>query len=395
MVATYRIYKKTCPNGKVTLYLPKREYIDHITCVDPIALTIESFYAEGIVLLDDEYLKQRQVYGHVIATFRYGREDDEVMGLKFVKELYLASQQIYPPPLQEDGQPLPQGPASKTQLKLLDKLGSNAYPFTLQLPDNAPHSVVLQPGPEEQGQPCGVYYEVRITVGNSQHDKGHKRNSVSMSVRKVQRAQLVGNRQPCSVIKKDFLLSPGHLELEVTLDKQVFELGDPVAVNIAVRNYSSKTVKRIKVYAIQNSDICMFASGHCRTIISTLDTESGCPVSPGGTLHKIVEIHPMAGGAHRTKGVALDAPIGDEPQSLASSTILPEDQEKDPFGIIISYSIKVKLILGALGGEVVSELPFVLMNSGSGKMLVGENTTLMGNRELSSETTQPLDKKEA
>ncbi|PRD30232.1 UNVERIFIED_CONTAM: Arrestin-like protein [Trichonephila clavipes] len=74
---------------------------------------------------------------------------------------------------------------------------------------------------------------------------------------------------------------------------------------------------------------------------------------------------------------------------------LPEDQEKDPFGIILSYSIKVKLILGALGGEVVSELPFVLMNSGNGKMLVGENTTLMGNRELSSETTQPLNKKEA
>ncbi|GFW15253.1 arrestin-like protein [Trichonephila clavipes] len=86
------------------------------------------------------------------------------------------------------------------------------------------------------------------------------------------------------------------------------------------------------------------------------------------------------------------------PQSfeLSSSTEdLPEDQEKDPFGIILSYSIKVKLILGALGGEVVSELPFVLMNSGNGKMLVGENTTLMGNRELSSETTQPLNKKEA
>lgn len=29
---------------------------------------------------------------------------------------------------------------------------------------------------------------------------------------------------------------------------------------------------------------------------------------------------------------------------------LPEAEEKDPFGIIVSYSIKVKLILGALGG---------------------------------------------
>ncbi|KFM58972.1 Arrestin-like protein, partial [Stegodyphus mimosarum] len=382
MVATCRIYKKSSPNAKVMLYLPKREYIDHITHVDPI---------EGVVLLDDEYLKQRHVYGHVIATFRYGREDDEVMGLKFVKELYLASEQIYPPET-KDG--IPVGTRTKMQERLISKLGPNAYPFKLTLPENAPHSVMLQPGAEEQGQPCGVYYEVRITVGNTQHDKGHKRNSVSMAIRKVQRAQLIGNRQPCSIIKKDFLLSPGHLELEVTLDRQVFDHGDPVAVNIAVRNYSNKTVKRIKVYGIQNADICMFASGHCRTIIACVDTESGCPIGPGGTLHKIVEINPTVTDNCTTRGVALDAPVGDEPVSMASSTILPEEQEKDPFGIIVSYSIKVKLILGALGGEVVAELPFVLMNPGTGKIhqLNGDGG-ILENKELSED--DPVNKKDA
>ncbi|XP_042908308.1 arrestin homolog [Parasteatoda tepidariorum] len=382
MVATCRIYKKSCPNGKVTLYLSKREYVDHITFVDPI---------DGIILLDDEYLKHRHVYAHVIATFRYGREDDEVMGLKFVKELYLASEQIYPQPMQEE-------PTTKTNSKmqdrLLEKLGPNAYPFTLKLPENAPHSVMLQPGAEEQGQPCGVYYEVRITVGNTQHDKGHKRNSVSMAIRKVQRAQLIGNRQPCSVIKKDFLLSPGHLELEVTLDRQVFAHGEPVNVNIAVRNYSNKTVKRIKVYGIQNADICMFASGHCRTIVTSMDTESGCPIGPGGTLHKVVELYPTVVDSQKTRGLALDAPVGDEAVFMAASTILPEDQEKDPFGIIVSYSIKVKLILGALGGEVVAELPFVLMSTGT-KKIAADHPSLVANRELSVESTTPQNKKEA
>lgn len=347
MVATCKIYKKMSPNGKVTLYLAKREYVDHITSLDAI---------EGIVLLDEEYLKQRHVYGHIIATFRYGREDDEVMGLKFSKELYLATEQIYPPPSGDECVK-----PSKTQDRLLSRLGPNAYPFKLAFPDHAPHSVVLQPGAQENGQPCGVYYEVRVTVGNTQHDQGHKRNAVAMAIRKVQRAQLVGNRQPCSVIKKDFLLSPGHLELEVTLDRQVFGHGEPVAVNIAVRNYSNKTVKRIKVYGIQNADICMFASGHCRTIIASLDTESGCPVGPGGTLHKIVEITPTIVDLKHSRGIAMDAPVGDEAVNMACSTILPEDQEKDPFGIVVSYSVKVKLILGALGGEVVAELPFVLM----------------------------------
>jgi arrestin-1 len=33
------------------------------------------------------------------------------------------------------------------------------------------------------------------------------------------------------------------------------------------------------------------------------------------------------------------------------------------FGIIVSYSVKVKLYLGALGGELTAELPFLIMHS--------------------------------
>lgn len=43
-------------------------------------------------------MRGRKVYGQVVCTFRYGREEDEVMGLNFYKELFLASEQIYPPP---------------------------------------------------------------------------------------------------------------------------------------------------------------------------------------------------------------------------------------------------------------------------------------------------------
>lgn len=51
-----------------------------------------------MVLLDEEYVRGRKVFGQVVCTFRYGREEDEVMGLNFYKELFLASEQIYPPP---------------------------------------------------------------------------------------------------------------------------------------------------------------------------------------------------------------------------------------------------------------------------------------------------------
>lgn len=36
------------------------------------------------------------MFGHVLAAFRYGREDLDVLGLTFRKDLYLASEQIYP-----------------------------------------------------------------------------------------------------------------------------------------------------------------------------------------------------------------------------------------------------------------------------------------------------------
>jgi arrestin-1 len=51
-----------------------------------------------VILLDGDYLHDRKVFGHVVCSFRYGREMDEVMGLNFQKDLFLASEQIYPPP---------------------------------------------------------------------------------------------------------------------------------------------------------------------------------------------------------------------------------------------------------------------------------------------------------
>jgi hypothetical protein len=36
MVANFKVFKKSSPNEKLTLYLSKRDYVDHISCVDPI-----------------------------------------------------------------------------------------------------------------------------------------------------------------------------------------------------------------------------------------------------------------------------------------------------------------------------------------------------------------------
>jgi arrestin-1 len=47
------------------------------------------------------------------------------------------------------------------------------------------------------------------------------RSNVALGIRKIQFAPSKMGRQPCTVVRKDFMLSPGELEMEVTLDKQV------------------------------------------------------------------------------------------------------------------------------------------------------------------------------
>jgi len=58
--------------------------------------TVVTIFLDGVVLIDPDYVKERKVFGHVLAAFRYGREDLDVLGLTFRKDLYLAAEQIFP-----------------------------------------------------------------------------------------------------------------------------------------------------------------------------------------------------------------------------------------------------------------------------------------------------------
>ena len=67
------------------------------------------------------------MFGHVLAAFRYGREDLDVLGLTFRKDLYLASEQIYP----QEGES--KHPVTRLQERLIKKLGPDAYPFFFEV----------------------------------------------------------------------------------------------------------------------------------------------------------------------------------------------------------------------------------------------------------------------
>ncbi|KAM7535434.1 hypothetical protein Aperf_G00000092663 [Anoplocephala perfoliata] len=117
-----RIFKKSTPNGKVTVYLGKRDFIDHLTHVDPI---------EGVVLVDPEYVKGRKVYIHLLCAFRHGRDGDEFHGINWHRDLFLNTKQIYPSLALPDENA--HSRISRLQERLVRKLGPDSYPFTFKI----------------------------------------------------------------------------------------------------------------------------------------------------------------------------------------------------------------------------------------------------------------------
>ncbi|XP_070148706.1 beta-arrestin-2 isoform X5 [Polyergus mexicanus] len=296
-----RVFKKSSLNGKITVYLGKRDFVDHITHVDPI---------DGVVLIDPDYIKERKVFGHVLAAFKYGREDLDVLGLTFRKDLYLAAEQIYP--VVQGSQP----PRELTRLqeRLIKKLGSNAYPFYFELPPHCPASVTLQPAPGDTGKPCGVDYELKAFVGETQDDKPHKRSCVRLAIRKIMYAPSKQGEQPSVEVSKEFMMSPNKLHLEASLDKELYHHGENIAVNVHIANNSNRTVKKIKVSVRQFADICLFSTAQYKCTVAEAESE------------------------------------------------VVDPSQRENLGIIVQYKVKVKLCLGALGGELVAELPFILMH---------------------------------
>lgn len=87
------VFKKCAPNGSLAVYVGTRTLTTDGDYMEPI---------QGIIVFDKEFLRQNvsdsfRIWGQITLTFRYGREIDEVLGLRFCNDAIVSFKQLWPP----------------------------------------------------------------------------------------------------------------------------------------------------------------------------------------------------------------------------------------------------------------------------------------------------------
>ncbi|XP_061595510.1 arrestin 3a, retinal (X-arrestin) [Cololabis saira] len=348
-----KIFKKTSGNGGLTLYLGKRDYVDHVSSVDRV---------DGVVKVDTADFGDRKAFIQLACAFRYGTEDLDVMGLCFRKDIWIQQDQIYPESCKPE--------LSAMHETLLKKAGDNAYPFSFDIPNNLPCSVSLQPGPDDKGKACGVDFEVKTYLAkekNSADEKVEKKDTARLVIRKIQYAPSQVGDGPKGDICKSFMMSDKPVHLEASMEKDLYFHGEDIPIKIKINNESNKTVKKIKITVEQTTDIVLYsADKYSKPVLSQ---EFGETVDSNSTFDKALTIKPQLSENKEKRGLALDGRLKDEDTNLASTTMLRQGVEKEVLGILVSYKIKINLMVaggGLLGGltasDVTLELPLNLMH---------------------------------
>lgn len=127
----------------------------------------------------------------------------------------------------------------------------------------------------------------------------------------------------------------------------------------------------MQIYAIQHVDVCMFSNGKFKNVVAEIEVEKH--IGPNETFHGNYPLLPVRGttknwiavegalfntsSSHDTSLIALNSKLASSaPRGPQTS------DEKNVFAIYVSYYVKVKLTLSAMGGEVSLKLPFILGN---------------------------------
>uniref|UniRef100_A0A8C6KN25 S-arrestin n=1 Tax=Nothobranchius furzeri TaxID=105023 RepID=A0A8C6KN25_NOTFU len=310
------VFKKVSRDKSVAVYMAKRDFVDHCNFVDPV---------DGVVVIDPVQLKGKKVYVMLSCTFRYGRQDMDVMGVAFRRDLFVLTRQVFPE--MQDKEKLTH---TKIQWKLLQKLGDNAYPFFFEFPDNLPCSVSLQPGPSDEGKKCAVEFEVKAFCGENQDEKIDKQSSVRLTIRKIQFSPESTEVAPLSEMTFEFLMSEEPLHVKLYLPKEVRV--DPVV---------AMSYNDTDVYVEQVTNVVLYSND--KYVKSVAKEETNDSVPSGTTLKKEYTLYPLLA-------------YNKEHTNLASSSIVKQEVLREVQGMLVSYKVVLKM---TASGLVSNQINFI------------------------------------
>lgn len=120
-----------------------------------------------------------------------------------------------------------------------------------------------------------------------------------------------------------------------------------------------------QVFVVQHVDVCMFSNGKFKNVVALVTSREECPLGPGSSLSRTYTLHPAKGATKNW--IALEDSFSRAGATLASTITCASNspEDRNVFAIYVSYYVKVKLLLGAMGGELALKLPFTLMHSTS------------------------------
>ena len=100
--------------------------------------------------------------------------------------------------------------------------------------------------------------------------------------------------------------------------------------------------------------------------VARLDTQDGCPLVSESTLSRTINLKPLAQNCSGARGLCLDASLSKmtDESNLASSSLADADNasKHDLLGVVVSYSVRIKLVMACMGGELETDLPFKLVH---------------------------------
>ncbi|XP_068218468.1 arrestin homolog [Palaemon carinicauda] len=345
MVVKFQVFKKSAPNGKVTLYLTKRDYIDHSSHVDKI---------EGVILFDPNYVRDRNVYVQIGLIFRFGREEEESMGYNFVKTLYIDTTQLYPP--------VKEIQTTEIQRNLINRLGNFAFAFNLEFPKLASPSYAMMRGYEDEGPLINVEYEVMGFVGANEHDMD-RRNVANLTIRRLMECptRMFDQPAPDGNITKNFLTCSGTVTIQASLSSPVYFPDEDINVRVSLKNQATREIKRLKVKVVQLSEVPMFSTNQVRDK-TLMKVDDPICLAPGASAKREFIMVARVPGRTATGQVFLQGKLRKDCEDvLAPSTIThPTVSKDDIFGINVHYVIRVKAVLGAIFGDATLDIPFTL-----------------------------------